>query len=556
MLPTVAFVGAGPTTIYTLNALLNAAGEPFRLLILEEQDVAGRGTPYRPGWNDPAMLSNIASVEIPAIDQTLADWLRVQPIERLERIGVDPEAINDQSFYPRIALGEYLHDQFDALLSLARSKGIDVDLRTRSKVIDAAPDGDGFKLRIQPRHGSVVEEHCEFLVMATGHQWPEEPEVRPGYFLSPWPASALKRIPACRVGIRGTSLTAIDAAVVLALRFGEFVERGSDLTYEPAGDTRDFQLTMMSRKGLLPEADFYHPIPYEPLSICTTEAIDALISQGSDGLLDQAFDLFKQELKSADPDYAQKVGLDGLDVEAFRGGYFARRLGSAPFEWARINLAEAEQNHETQTTVPWRYAILRMHEVIAPIVPHLEDEDFERFNRYLKPVFVDDYATVPHESVRRLLALHDAAKLDLLALGEYYKIDTRTDDDGAILHLTGKREHFPVFIEATGQHPLGIEEFPLPTLKEQGIVQDAAVGEDRAAKGVLVDEQFHPISEGRSVDRLFCLSLPFILGRHPFVQGITSSHDLGKTVGEELAASLTAHSTRDQVDHQQEAAAK
>jgi uncharacterized NAD(P)/FAD-binding protein YdhS len=72
-MPSIAFVGAGPTTIYTLNALLNHAVRPFFLTIFEEQSIAGRGTPYRPGWNDPAMLSNIASLEIPPLLETLVD---------------------------------------------------------------------------------------------------------------------------------------------------------------------------------------------------------------------------------------------------------------------------------------------------------------------------------------------------------------------------------------------------------------------------------------------------------------------------------------------------
>jgi uncharacterized NAD(P)/FAD-binding protein YdhS len=72
------------------------------------------------------------------------------------------------------------------------------------------------------------------LVIATGHEWPEEPEVRPGYFASPWPASALKRIPAGPVGIRGTSLSAIDAAVALAVHHGAFVIAAGEDAGEPA----------------------------------------------------------------------------------------------------------------------------------------------------------------------------------------------------------------------------------------------------------------------------------------------------------------------------------
>src|ERR1700712_6093742 len=111
-MPSIAFVGAGPTTIYTLHALLKTAAHPFALTIFEEQASAGRGTPYRPGWNDPAMLSNIASIEIPPLEQSLADWLRAQPPEKLIARGIDPDKIGERTFYPRLALGDFFQEQF------------------------------------------------------------------------------------------------------------------------------------------------------------------------------------------------------------------------------------------------------------------------------------------------------------------------------------------------------------------------------------------------------------------------------------------------------------
>jgi uncharacterized NAD(P)/FAD-binding protein YdhS len=539
MHPSVAFVGAGPTTIYTLHALVNRASRPFTLTIFEEQAVAGRGTPYRPGWNDPAMLSNIASIELPPLQETLVEWLRRQPADHLRTLGIDHRDIDDRAFYPRLALGEYFRDQFEAILDHARAQGVKVDIRTRCCVIDAVNRTDGIHLSIQPKRGEAFQARFDHVVIATGHQWPDEPEVRPGYFLSPWPASALTGIPACLIGIRGTSLTAIDAAVAVAVEHGAFIEEGEgDLHYRPNPDAEAFRLTMMSRKGLLPEADFFHPIPYEPLSICTKEAMQSLIELDDGDLLGEAYALFKQELAAADPGYAARIGLADLDMEEFCDRFFAERIAADPFDWAQRNLEEARQNFETETTVPWRYAILRMHEVIEPIVPHLDDAEFARFSHFWKPVFVDDYATVPHESIERMLALHRAGKLDLLELGDDYSIDSHCADGGATLHLGGRRIHFPAFIEATGQRPLEARDFPFPSLRKQGIVHDQSTAEDTPPRGIAIDDEFHPVADDIPADRLFCLSLPFILGRHPFSQGITSSHEMGLVVGEQLAQAL------------------
>lgn len=536
----VAFVGAGPTTIYTIHALLECAFPSFDLSIFEEQASVGRGTPYRPGWNDPAMLSNIASVEIPEIEETLVEWLDRQPADRLAALGVEPCEIDERTFYPRLALGEFFYDQLQILIDRAGKKGIGVAVRTRCKVIDAISAEDGMTLVVRPRRGDVFEERFDHVVLATGHQWPAEPEVRPGYFLSPWPASALSKTPACKVGIRGSSLSAIDAAVALSVAHGAFVEeRDGSISYAPAPETDDFHMTMMSRKGLLPEADFYFPIPYEPLAICTEAAIEELVDSGEEHLLDAAFSLFKRELTAADPDYAKKIGLEHLALEDFCDAFFAERMATDPFLWATMNLKEAQHNYKAHHIVAWRYAILRMHEVIQLLVPDLDAQDFQRFSRYFSPIFVDDYATVPHESIKRMLALHEAGKLDVMAIDPHDRVDSHSAEKGAVLHRGSERIHFPVFVEATGQRALSAKDFPFPSLCKQGIVRDVPGSDPEGpSRGIVIDDEFHPVSADIPADQLFCLSLPFLMGRHPFIQGITSTHEMGQIVGEELAAAV------------------
>ena len=539
MTSSIALVGAGPTTIYTLCAFLNATTRPARVTIYEEQPRAGLGTPYRPGWNDPAMLSNIASIEIPPIEETLIAWIERQPRARLVRLGIDPDTIDEHAFYPRLALGEYFLDQFNAMIARAARHGVEVEIATNCRVTDIAADGAELWLMVSPKDGEPFERCFGQVVLATGHQWPEEPEVRPGYFLSPWPATALQRIPATTVGIRGSSLTAIDAAIALAVTHGMFIETDSSaVTYRlnPGADT--FHLVMMSRKGLLPEADFYHPVPYEPLSVFTPAAVARLIDEHRNTLLDRAFVLFREELKRADPDYAARIGLADLPLEDFADRYFADRMAADPFAWAATNLMEARANYRRHVTVPWRYAILRMHEVVALIVPALGDDALDRFNRHWKPVFVDDYATVPHLSIERMLALHRAGCLEVVALGDDNRIDTRGTDTGAVVVVDGGRRHYPAFVDATGQRPLAAEAFPFQTLLDQGVVRDAARSDRHKSTGIAVDEQFHPVSDQPAASRLFVLSIPFILGRHPFVQGITSSHEMGGIVGDALARAV------------------
>ena len=228
----------------------------------------------------------------------------------------------------------------------------------------------------------------------------------------------------------------------------------------------------------------------------------------------------------------------GLGLEEFHDSYFSERAEADPFRWAEQNLAEAQANYASKITVPWRYAILRMHEVLEKLVPYFEGEDYQRFSSFFKPVFVDDYATVPHKSIRRMLALHRAGKLDVIGIGDKYHIDSYRPEGGASVQFDGNEKHFAVFIEAMGQKPLPAKDFPFPSLLRQGIIHDVKASGAGVRRGIAIDDQYHPISDDIPADQLFCLSLPFILGRHPFHQGITSSHEMGNVVAERLATVL------------------
>lgn len=539
----IAFVGAGPTTLYTLQALLEGPPPRARITVFEAGPEAGVGSPYRPGGADAAMLSNIASAEIPPVTDTLLEWLHERSWSELASLGVDSAGLDDRTFVPRVALGRYFSDQFSRLVDRARASGVGIEVLVNSPVVDAANREEGVALSWRGKGGKVEMEIFDHVVLATGHQWPSRQEACPGYFTSPWPAATLTKIPPTAIGVRGTSLTAIDVAIALARSHGAFVRNRDGLVYEAAAGTQELQITLMSRKGLLPEADFYFPLPHPPLEVCTPAAIRALIAGGREGLLDRAFDLFRQEMLRVDPDWAAATNLTTGGLEVFAVSAFAARASTDPFEWAAANLKEARANHAARVTVPWREALLRTHEVIETVTPHLSDGDFDRFARHWKPVFVDAYGAVPHEAIERLLALRRAGKIEVLALGDRYALDTRPAGGGARLVLEDEARRFPILIEATGQKALGAIQFPFLSLIEQGLVRDEACGDGKGpVRGIQVDEGFALVGEGLASDRLFCLSLPFILGRKPFAQGITSSYDMGRIVGRRLAQAVGATS--------------
>ena len=71
---TIAIIGSGPGAVYALAHLLRAP-DPLAIDLFEAGPVAGAGMPYDARRNSPAMLANIASVELPPVRQTLLSWL-------------------------------------------------------------------------------------------------------------------------------------------------------------------------------------------------------------------------------------------------------------------------------------------------------------------------------------------------------------------------------------------------------------------------------------------------------------------------------------------------
>jgi uncharacterized NAD(P)/FAD-binding protein YdhS len=534
-MPRIAIIGSGPTGIYSLAGLISSA-TPLSITIFEETPDAGKGTPYHPAINDRAMLANIASIEIPRIEQTLVEWLSSRSDSELQELGIERSAIGEREFYPRIVLGEFLAAQFWILVSQGLTRGHSIDVKASHRILDIKLGKDNITLKFKRHGGDDAAMSFDHVVMATGHDWPENTETSPGYFVSPWPAAAIKRIGAVEVGVLGTSLSGIDAVVSVATAHGMFLrDDNGALRYEPDASSHGFSITMMSRKGLLPEADFYCPIPYEPLRFCTEEAIRLLTEQKQERLLDEVFELFRRELAAADPDYAARIGLALASVEDIADRYFRARQHADPFVWAAENLAEAKKNKAERQTVQWRYAILRMHEVIALAIPRLNDRDLKRFHKDFKTVFVDDYATVPHESVERLLALHQAGKLSVKALGDDYDISRGGEQPGAVVIVDGDECKYDAFIDATGQHALSASDLPFPSLRQTGAIEEAktrkaeasATDETRRTGGVEINDDFRPRVEPGLSNNLYCVSVPFLLHKMPFIQGITSAHEMG-----------------------------
>jgi uncharacterized NAD(P)/FAD-binding protein YdhS len=524
---TIAIIGSGPSAIYALQALLNSP-RALDITMFEAGDTAGFGTPYDPRWNSVEMLANIASVEIPPIGITLVDYLAQCGDAALDAVGVSRDALGDRDFFPRVALGAYYRDRLSALVSQAGENGHTVTVLTQHRVVDAIPLGDSVNIRYVDGSTSPLSVTADKVIVATGHVVPGSKTLALADN-----AGGLGR-DARAIGILGSSLSAIDVAVSVAAARGRFV----DGRYELAPNEMPFSLTMMSRGGRLPEADFYCPLPAVPAEGFTHHDVAALVDAVEPRQrLDVVFSRFASVLASADPAYAARISLESLTADSFPTAYFAERDSNPAFVWARLNLEEAERNHGSGHVVKWRYTILRCHEAFAACLDLLTPEDLKRFDSGLKRVFADNYAAVPPASIKRLLALHDAGVLHVVKLADDYDVTSDEEGDRSVVNTGGSTMVFDRIVDARGQALADEDEFPFPSLR-MIMKANRDIDDTRDGGAVTVDKDFRLVEGANPLGNVWCLSLPFLLDRKPFIQGLTSACEMGRAAADAIIADI------------------
>lgn len=177
------------------------------------------------------MIANITSVKIPPVMTSLSEWVRSADTAKLKRFCIVRDKVTERDYYPRILLGQYYSDQLERLIA-ARAPWHDVTIATQTHVQDIKPTRKGFSVTVEHANTTVVHD-LDAVVMATGHLTGHlKTKPTAGLFRSPYPEKNLT-LNDDRAGlVLGSSLSAIDAVVALALRHGAFSGSEANLSYK------------------------------------------------------------------------------------------------------------------------------------------------------------------------------------------------------------------------------------------------------------------------------------------------------------------------------------
>lgn len=574
----IVIIGGGMTATYLLQHFVEQGATDCRITIIEKDKRAGVGMPYDRRWVDDQHLANLSSDEIANTrDHPLHEWLAEQDDDRLNGYGIAKDSLTKPDagslIFPRVVLGDYFEeDRFNRFVEEANKKGIEVRVLRQTEVTDMKDEAERNKVAVTFKNdqGTTTEEFDQ-AVIATGHRWPSRKENQAqGYFASPWPASKLRRIENQTVGILGSSLTAVDTVLTLARQHGYFSPKpGGGQVYTSNAGMDKFKMIMHSRRGRLPYLRFdFEFKEFDQYRYVSRREIERRIEQDT-LTLDFFFDAFKTALNKKDS--ATYDEIKDMNLEQFVAHMDNKRSGKKPFNWFKEEYATVQRSFEKQEPIFWREVLLDVVYTMNFYAKHLSAEDMIRYKQELLPFLSDVVAFLPQQSAEQLTALHDAGKLDLVALGLPYSITRSEGQQGASIRFLGKKTRpdidYPVFVEALGQQPMRANadrfSFPFKSLVDQGIATKAEVrfrrkeaAEAQQPKGVhepsnrilqkggdsyllpggvSVDDKFRLVDkDGHGSPRIFDIANSHIMGLYPFNEGLAFCDNIAQMVVSEI----------------------
>jgi hypothetical protein len=559
----VAIIGCGPTTLFLLQhvsmCIEQLQQDIDSIVLFDQQQGFGFGMPYSPQTTDRYNICNISSEELPKLPCSFADWLRTAPSHALAKYGIEPESISESETYSRLAMGDYFSDQIDVLTETLRSAGVAVERYTNTRVIDLRDTPSTQTVTVLTASGNRF--YVDRAVIATGHSWENKDEAENGYFASPWPIRKL--LPKSgvffnfKIGIHGASLSAFDVLASLAHRHGDFVSKQSNASkgfvFVPSKGAEEFRLVMHSTNGWLPHLQYEQVSPIRQvyrhvdrqtlLNVCKSDGtlqLDDFFSKICRPCLLDAFNADDR------PDMAARLSDEAYTLSQFIDQMEREHKYDDAFEGMKAEMPEAVRSVTGDKPIHWKEVIDDLMYMLNFHAPLLSAEDHIYFQSEVLPFLMNVIAAMPLDSARKLLAMRDAGKLELIAGHAEVKSIAA---DGICVEVTRgenvEAHRYKMFIDSTGQKGIRFDDFPFPTLIAEKTVCEASVPFSKQDSvralpdelrlrvkwidhipyylvgGIDIDGNYRIVDgTGRPNDRIYDVAFPHAAGLRPYSYGL------------------------------------
>jgi len=482
-----AIIGSGATTVFLLRHLYNhiniIKSDIQRISIFEKDTILGMGMPYNPRTTDRYNLANISSEEIPKLNETFAEWLGNQKKKVLDEFDISKTEVSKSEVYSRLALGAYFRSQYEFYVERIKNSGIDLEEFPSEEIVDLQPQERGYK--IISKSGNSFKTNK--VIIATGHVWKEEDNLKRNFFASPWPISKIipdvGKVYDHPIGILGASLSAFDVVSSLSHRHGKFITRNGQVVFEPFEGTENFMLILHDANGWLPHLQYEQAEPMRQIyRHIDRNGLMELLDEHGYLRINTFFDIIcKPALQKA----LRKDNLNSLaellDHSEFGMEKFVERMSERheyknAFEGMRAEMVEAKNSVQNGKPIHWKEVIddlmycLNYHSELMPAEDHLF------FHKVVMPFLMNVIAALPLSSGKILLALYDAGKLKLRS-GLVKIVKNQPSKYLTRIELTNgdksQNYDYKMFISCEGQKNIGLEDYPFPSLIKRGMVRPA-----------------------------------------------------------------------------------
>lgn len=535
-----AFIGGGASTVYLLGEILkNPPVDVHEIIIMDAllHDI-GAGMPYSEEWNGMEHMSNITCEEIPPLVDAPLEWLEAQDDKWLAKYGIERSELTPNYIMPRLVLGQYLTGQLDRMVRIGCNNGLNIHVSPSTWVEDVTklPNGQ-YEVRYTSNNGKSTI-RADKAVIATGHSWKKGLESKiVDYFDSPWPIQKISKIYDHKVALIGTSLSAVDAAFTLAHKHGEFVSNDNGKKeYRLHDGNSDFGMVMLSRNGILPRVRSYYDDPDIAIHRYISDAeIHEHIKQ-NDGFLSLEY-IFRrtylEPLRQKSPEKYEV--LEGMSVTEVVKYFYDQYKSDEPFAAFEEEMDASLGSLSDKKPITEKDLFEQFSFTTTFYARFMSAEELTILKRDIMPLVSIAISSLPLSSTRKLLALHNAGVLDVVALGKDSQIIPDVENGGATFTSGSENAHyFKTVIDCRGQVKMDAADFPFTGLLNDGVITEATVkeqftGVSRKAGAVAVDGYFRPLDSECNIEKgVVILSNAYIGGIYPDHSGLTFCRDAAK----------------------------
>lgn len=444
----------GTSAFYQFTRLLqekaaraNPGFPDIRIAVVEKQYFFGPGFPYSEEFVLPCHLINTCSEEMGILfddSRDFEEWAEIE-YDRLARYDTalpKPDELEDDActHYPRTLMGLYLRRRFKEAVKAARELGCDVALYSRCEALDAVEEVEKVRLRIKEiESGKTFFLEADRVLLSTGHWFGEGKDNR--FFPSPWPSKQLlEHIPlGARVAVLGTSLSAIDTVMTLTWEGAFRRDPSGELQYEGTHPTRE--IVLCSRSGILPKVR--GKMGEYRNRFLTQRNLRALI-----------------ENRDNPPTLEALFSLLSLDLLAVYGNAipWAREIKKSlpPIDILEQDLRRAKEGDGPQGELLWQTVLHQSFSMAREVYLHLSAKEKLRFEKQYSTPFFAHAAPMPPVIAEKLLAVMKSGTLQVIKLGDDYRLLRAASGEGYEIHHKGPhgetvRGCYDFLVDARGQ---------------------------------------------------------------------------------------------------------